>query len=85
MSGGWEEAETQDEWTLIVPLKGGFLAHGDLRVGMTPTSLNLHVRGQDEVPMVGNGYQMVGGVVPTRGMGMSPEEQAKQAWLASLP
>ena len=49
---------------------------------LSPTCVG-NVQLQDEVPMVGNGYQMVGGVVPTRGMGMSPEEQAKQAWLAA--
>jgi len=48
----------------------------------SPTCVG-NVQLQDEVPMVGNGYQMVGGVVSTRGMGMSPEEQAKQAWLAA--
>ena len=44
-----------------------------------------NVQLQDAVPTVGPAHQMVGAVVPTRGMGppQVTEQQAKQAWLAA--
>ena len=52
----WDELETEEEWLVKLPYKGGFgeiLSHDDLRVALSADTLNIHVAGQEEAPLLG--------------------------------
>lgn len=53
-AGGWDAAQADDTWQLIIPFRsGGRLTHDDLRVGVTADALNVHVAGQQHAPLLG--------------------------------
>ena len=52
---GYDAVQTATEWEVLIPIKSGSaLTHDDVHVAVTATSLNVHVVGQDDKPLVGN-------------------------------
>ena len=61
---GWDEEQSDATWTIKLSLrKGDSLQHDDLRVGVTATSLNVHLAGQEDRPLLGG--ELYGRIVPT--------------------
>lgn len=64
-AGGWDEVQRPAEWELVIPFRsGGNLTHDDLRVGVTADTLNVHVAGQQDAPLVGG--ELGGRLLPAR-------------------
>ena len=64
--GGYDELQSEVTWTLTVPLRAGNpkFTHDDLRVGVTAETLNVHVVGMEDTPLVGG--ELRGRIVPNR-------------------
>ena len=63
--GGWDEEQSGEAWTLVLPLRaGGALRHDDLRVGVTADTFNVHLAGHEDAPLVGGA--LYGRIAPAR-------------------
>ena len=55
VGGGYDEMQTSEAWTVLFPIRAGNpnFSHDQLRVGVTADSVNLHIAGQEESPLLG--------------------------------
>ena len=62
---GWDEVQKEEAWELVIPYRAGpRLAHDDLRIGVTASTLNVHIVGQQDAPFVGG--ELHGRIVPAK-------------------
>ena len=55
VGGGYDEMQTSEAWTVLFPIRAGNpnFSHDQLRVGVIADSVNLHIAGQEESPLLG--------------------------------
>ena len=54
--GGFDQGQKEDKFEIVIQFKAGFeeyLAHDDFRIGVTDNALNIHIAGQEDMPILG--------------------------------
>ena len=59
---GWQTSQHRDSWTVVLPIKEGSVDADDVRVAVAADAFNLHLVGQEEMPLLAG--ELHGRVLP---------------------